>query len=296
MSKQLIFVIGVPYSGRTTWINKNLYNSEDSVVIDANDYPNLYVKSEKKDSSKLYEDTIEDSRKWCLEQVKLEMELESPPQKIILSLIACRPDRWREFIELAIEKEYELLFKFPSNKLLFYITKHNTSLEQFKFIDSKTLNRYPRDKKEIEKKNAKGQFETTVVDSNESSLLRYVVTETESAHSFYLSNRNTFFNDKTQLLAKINEHYKVVILSEVKKAEKKAKDTEREAEKKARDLEKELKKLEKDAVQEVQQEVQEVKEVVSEEVQQEVKEVVSEEVSEEVQVVQQVQYDNELSE
>ena len=246
MSKQLIFVIGAPYSGRTTWINKNLFKSEDTIIVDACAYPNLYVKSEKKDTSKLYEDTIEDSRKWCLEQVKTQMELETPPQKIILSLIACRPDRWREFIELAIAKKYELSFKFPSNKLLFYTTKHNTSLEQFKFIDSKTLNKYPRDKKEIERKNAKGQIETIIVDSNESSLLRHVVTETESAYAFYLSNRISFVTDKLQFLAKINEHYKIAIMSDIKKAERKVKEAQREAEKKAREEEKEAKKLAKE--------------------------------------------------
>lgn len=243
MSKQLIFVIGAPYSGRTTWINKNLYNQEDSVIIDANEYPNLYVKSEKKDIQKLYEDTIEDSRKWCLEQVKTQMELESPTQNIIITLIACRPDRWREFIELAIINEYELIFKFPTNKLLFYTTKHNTSIEQFKFIDLKSSNRYPRDKKEIDRKNSKGQYETVIVNLNESSLLRYIVSETESAHSFYLSNRNDFGKDKTQLLTKINEHYKVVILNDIKKIEKKAKEAEREAEKKIKEAEKEAKKI-----------------------------------------------------
>jgi hypothetical protein len=245
MSKQLIFVIGAPYSGRTTWVNKNLYKSEDSVIVDANNYPNLYVKSEKKDSSKLYEDTIEDSRKWSLEQVKTQMELETPTQRIILCLIACRPDRWREFIELARTNGYELVFKFPTNKLLFYATKHNTSMEQFKFIDTKTFAKYPRDKKEITKINSKGQNETVMVDSNESSLLRYVVTETESAYAFYLSNRKLFVEDSEKLLVKINEHYKLAIAGDIKKAEKKVKDAEREAEKKLKEAEKEAKKLAK---------------------------------------------------
>ncbi len=267
MSKQLIFVIGAPHSGRTTWINKNLYKPEDSVMVDAGLYPNLYVKSEKKDSSKLYDDTIEDSRKWCLEQVKLEMEKETPVQKIILSLIACRPDRWREFIQLAIDKEYELVFKFPSNQLLFYSTKHNTSLEQFKFIDLKSSHRYPKDKKEVERKNSKGVMETVMVDSNESSLLRYIVTETESAYAFYLSNRMGFGTDKAQLLTKINEYYKAAIQGEAKKAEKKAKDAEREAEKKAREAEKEAKRLAKE--EEKQRKAQEKIEVEQEQVEQE---------------------------
>ena len=246
MSKQLIFVIGSPYSGRTTWINNNLYKPEDSVIVDAESYSNLYVRSEKKDSAKLYEDTIDDSRKWCLIQVKEQMELETPPQKIILTLIACRPDRWREFISLAITNQYELVFKFPPNKLLFYTTKHNTSLEQYKFIDTKTISRYPRDKKEITRTNSKGHSETVMIDSFESTLLKYIVTETESAYAFYLSNRHEFGMDKEKLLQKINAHYKVTILGEIKKAEKKIKDIERETEKRARELEKEEKKLAKE--------------------------------------------------
>lgn len=246
MSKQLIFVIGAPSSGRSTWINKNIFNPVDSILVDANNYPDLYVKSDKKNAFILYEDTIDDSRKWCLEQVKTQMELETPVQKIILSLIACRPDRWREFIELAITNSYELVFKFPSNKLLFYSTKHNSSLEQFKFIDMKNSVRYPKDKKETMRNNVKGEMETMMIDTNESSLLRYIVTETESAYAFYLSNRNGFGVDKLQLLAKINEHYKSAIVGDSRKAEKKAKDAEREAEKKAKEAEREAKRIAKE--------------------------------------------------
>lgn len=239
MSKQLIFVIGAPSSGRSTWINKNLFNHVDSVLVDANNYPGLYVKSDKKNTSMLYEDTIEDSIKWCLEQVKTQMELETPVQKIILSLIACKPDRWREFIKLSITNSYELVFKFPSNKLLFYTTKHNTSIEQFKFIDEKNYTRYPKDKKEITRKNTKGEIETVMVETNVSSLLRHIVTETESAYAFYLSNYNGFGVDKEQLLEKINVHYKSAIASDVKRTEKKARDAERETEKKAKEAERE---------------------------------------------------------
>ena len=258
MSKQLIFVIGAPSSGRSTWIKKNLLNSADSVLVDANDYPELYVKSEKKNTAILYEDTIEDSRKWCLEQVKTQMELETPVQKIILSLIACRPDRWREFIELAIDNSYELVFKFPSNKLLFYTTRHSTSMEQFKFIDSKNSTRYPKDKKEITRKNAKGEIETLVIDTTESSLFRYVVTETESAYSFYLSNRNGFGDDKEQLLAKINSNYKSAIAGESKRAEKKAKDILKEEEKKAKEAEREARRVAREQEQNQEQDENEV--------------------------------------
>lgn len=246
MSKQLIFVIGAPSSGRSIWINKNLFNPADSVLIDANNYTGLYVRSEKKNASILYEDTIEDSRKWCLEQVKTQMELETPVQKIILSLIACRPDRWIEFIQLASTNSYDLVFKFPSNKLLFYSSKHNLSMEQFKFIDGKNSTRYPKDKKEITRKNSKDEIETVMIDTNESSLFRYIVSECESAYSFYLHNRVEFGVDKEQLINKINLHYKTVITGDAKRAEKKARDAEREAEKKEKEAERDAKRLAKE--------------------------------------------------
>jgi hypothetical protein len=244
MSKQLVFVIGAPNSGRTTWINKNLPSSSNSVLVDASTYPDLYVKSEKKETLKLFEDTIEDARKWCLEQVGTLMELETPPETIVLSLIGCRPDRWREFVELASSNEYELKFKFPTNKLLYYTTKHNTTMEQYKYIESKSIHKYPRDKKEVKKKSAKGESETIMMETNESTLLRQVVLEAESAYSFYLTNR-TLFGDKNKLLEKINEQYKAAIKGDIKRAEKKTRDAEREAEKKAKEAEREAKKQEK---------------------------------------------------
>lgn len=261
MEKQLIIVSGAPYSGRTTWINKN-YGSDDYVMVDACTYPNLYVKSEKNNTSKLFEDTIEDSRLWCLKQIKSLMEGEPKPEtekepeqetekepepepkakKIVLSLIACRPDRWREFIQLAISNNYELIFKFPTNKNLFYSTKHNTTMEQSKFIESKVIYRFPKDKKEVHKKNADGENEIVMIETKESSLLRQMIIETESAYAFYLQNKGLFAN-KDELLKKINEQYKSAIIGDIKRAEKKLRDAEREAEKKEKEAEKEIKRL-----------------------------------------------------
>lgn len=233
MSKQLIIVIGAPYSGRTTWINKN-YSSKNYVIIDANEYPNLYVKSERTNISKLFEDTIEDSRTWCLEHVKTLMEEETTNQNIVLSLIANRPDRWKEFIQLAIHNEYELVFKFPTNKNLFYQTRHNTSIEQSKFIESQVIKRYPKDKKEVNKKGKNGCYEYVTIETNESTLLRQTIIETESAYSFYLQNK-IFFANKEELIEKINEYYKKAIIGDIKRAEKKLRDSEKEQEKKERE-------------------------------------------------------------
>ena len=287
MSKQLIIVSGAPHSGRTTWINKN-YGSSDYVIIDAGTYPNLYVKSVKNNTPKLFEDTIEDSRIWCLEKVRLLMEGEKPTQtqqeeqqdeqqekqetqetqqekqetqetqqeeqqetqqeeqqetralRIVLNLIACRPDRWREFIQLAIKNEYEIIFKFPTNKHLFYSTRHNTSTEQARFIESKVISRFPKDKKEVYKKNDDGEDITDTVETKESSLLRHIIMEVESAYAFYLQNRR-FFTSREELLKKINEHYKNAIIGDIKRAEKKLRDAEKEAEKKAKKEEKLMK-------------------------------------------------------
>jgi hypothetical protein len=251
MTKQLFFVIGSPYSGRTTWINKNLYNTEETIIsVDANTFPNLYNKIELKDRPKISEESIEESRKWCLEEVKTYMTMEIPTQKIILSLIACRPDKWREFIQLAIDNEYEIMFKLPSNKLLYYSTRHNTTMEQYKFIESKIISRYPRDKKEINKKNSKNVNESIMKDTNESTLLKYIVTEAESANAFYLTNRMGLGTDKIKWLEKINEHYKIAILGEIKRTEKKIKDAEKIVEKAIQnakqEAEQEIKKLAKE--------------------------------------------------
>ena len=247
MLKQLIFVIGSPYSGRTTWINKNFPQSDNCVHIDANAYSGLYVKT-KDNTSKLSDDTIEESRLWCLEEVKSQMSVENPVQKIVLSLIACRPDRWREFIELAIGNDYEISFKTPTNKLLFYNSKHNNSKEQFKFIESKVISRYPKDVREVQKKGSTNPEEVEKKVLNESALLRYIVTETESAHAFYLSNRMSLGLDKEKWLNEINKNYKVVISNLVKRAEKKAekeaKASDREAKKLARENENEEKQVE----------------------------------------------------
>ena len=262
MSKQLIFVIGAPYSGRSTWVNKNLFNPNDSVHIDANSYSNLYTKS-KDNVLRLSEDSIEESRLWCLQEVKTQMEGETPTQKIVLSLIACRPDRWREFIQLAITNGYEISFKTPTNKFLFYYTKHNNSMEQFKFIESKVLYRYPRDTKEVQKKGSKNPEEVEKKVLNESALLKNVVTESESAHAFYLTNRTSLGTDKEKWLGEINKHYKVAISNLTKRAEKKA-------EKEAKTAEKEARKIAREA--EAEEEIK--KEVGAEEVEETVKVVV----------------------
>lgn len=227
MSKQLIFVSGVPNSGRTTWVNK-IYNGEGIKVVDASSYPSLYVEG------KLLNDTIEKSRLWCLEQVReLMTQTETQTNTIVLCLIACRPDRWREFIQLAIDNEYNTSFKFPTNKLLFYTTKHSNSMEQQKFIELSVITKYPRDTKQVKR----GLKETIEVETNESALLKYIITELQTAQAFYYSNK-LMFDDKSKLLNLINTQYKNVILSESKKEQKKIeKEAKKEAKREAQEAE-----------------------------------------------------------
>ena len=248
MSKQLIFVLGTPLSGRTTWIKKNLsvdgVFNESIQCIDANNFSNLYP------NSKISEESIELSRNWCLGEVRKLMEKETPVQKIVLCLIGCRPDRWRDFIQLAIDKDYEISFKFPSNKLLFYSTKHNSSQEQYKFLELNALSRYPRDKKEVKKNTSKNQLhhdEVVYKEINESTLFRYVVTEYESGYSFYLQNRMKLGLNKEEWLKVINEHYKSTISNDTKRLQKKAEREALDAEKAKIKAEKEARRLAREA-------------------------------------------------
>lgn len=245
MAKELIFVLGSPYSGRTTWINKNLFDLENSICIDANSFSDLYVKSDltSKEGAKITEESLEKARQWALSEVKAHMESENPTKRIILSLIGCRPDRWREFIQLAIDYEYEISFKNPSNKLFYYNTKHNTYLEQYKYIESKILYRYPRDKKPVQKKGSKNPDELTYKETNESTLLRNIVTEFESGYAFYINNRMNLGNDKSKWLDKINDNYKSAIANEIKKVQKKVEKELKEAEKARLQVEKETNKV-----------------------------------------------------
>ena len=243
MSKQLIFVLGSPFSGRTTWINKNLLSQPDdlNVCVDANNFSSLYT------NSKISDESIEASRQWCLKEVSRLMGGETPKQKIVLCLITCRADRWREFIQLAIKNEYEISFKFPSNKLLFYVTRHNSSMEQYKFIESKYISKYPRDKKVVKNHDSKNQDQIIYKDTNESTLLKNVVTEFESGYAFYLENRMKLDVDKEAWLKRINEHYKATITNEIKRIQKKTEKIAQEVEKANWKAEKEARKATKEA-------------------------------------------------
>lgn len=243
MTKQLIFVSGAPYSGRTTWIKKNLLidPNESTQCVDANDYQSLYT------NSKISEESVEESRQWCLEQVRKLMVTETPVQKIVLCLITCRADKWREFIQLAIDNQYEISFKFPSNKLLFYITKHNSTMEQLKFIESKNISKYPRDKKEVKRQDFKSKDKIVYKETNESSMFRNVVTEFESGYAFYLENRMKLGSDKVEWLKKINEYYKATIVNDIKRAQKKAEKKAEEEEKAKYRAEKETRRLAREA-------------------------------------------------
>lgn len=238
MSKELVFVLGAPFSGRTTWINKNLlFQDNSNVCVDANNYNSLYT------NSKLSEESIEASRLWCLEEVNKLMVADNSPNQIILCLIGCRPDRWREFIQLAINNSYEINFRVPPNKLLYYNTRHNTTMEQFKFLESKCLSRYPRDKKEVKKRGTQNSDGGVVYkDTNESTMFRYVVTEFESSLAFYQENRKVLGADNQKWLDKINSHYKVTITNEIKRLQKKAEKEVQENEKAQKKAEKEARK------------------------------------------------------
>lgn len=232
MSKKLIFVSGIPCSGRTKWITRNYLSEPSTVCVDANDYKSLYT------NSKLSDKSIEESRQWCLEQVKKNMSDEVPIRQILLCLISCRPDRWREFIQLAIDYDYEINFVFPSNKWLYEITRHNTTLEQVKYVESKCKIRFPKDIREI-RSNSKDE-ESAYVEINECTLFRNVITEFESAFAFFCSERMRLGTNKNDWLDKINQHYKETIHNEIKRIK-------RRDEKEAQDAERIKRRIEKEA-------------------------------------------------
>jgi predicted kinase len=202
MDKELIIVLGVPHSGRTTWINKTLQRTESYAIVDTNAFPELY------ENNKLSEETIEKSREWAITQVT--EHINNNVSRIVLSLINNRPDRWREFLQLAIDNGYKFVYHYPKYDLLFYSNRFYNSIDQTAFIKSKVLSRYPRDKKE--NKSEQQNTKTPPRELQESTLLKWVITEFQSSYSYIVTNKNAFGSDPSKWLNGINEQYKSVII------------------------------------------------------------------------------------
>ncbi len=148
MSKELFVVIGLPNSGRTTWINKT-YTGENTVVIDETAYPKLYKEG------RLQENEFFNSKDWVQTQVKEQMEKENPTGRIVVVPLQTRPDHWLGLLELAKTHEYKFTPIRPTHGSFYYKTNlFGNMFEQIESIKKSTVNRFPKvvkDKKKVNK-------------------------------------------------------------------------------------------------------------------------------------------------
>ncbi len=218
MSKQLIISVGIPYSGRTTWLNKT-YNQEGTVFV-LEDKFDGFLKDGKVQESVFFE-----SLDWVTSQVKQLMEAETPCTHIVVSYFQSRPDHWKEVLELAVAHGYTLTVVHPKNGYLYYPTnKFGRNQEQVDWVKKMTMSRFPRVVKD--KKKVKTEDEEEKENPN---LYNNIVVEFMSALAFIMQNNNECNSDPKKWVEKINAQYKPVITRiALEKSRKKA-----EAEKQA---------------------------------------------------------------
>ena len=227
MSKELVIVIGIPYSGRTTWVNKN-YTSDTTKVVEESCYEKFYK------DGKVQENEFYNSFDWVNIQVKELME--SSTERIIYLPYQCRPDHWLDILNFAKTFEYKVTLVKPKNGILYYSSnKLGTSIEQINWIQKVTENRFP---KMIKEKNKSTDEEEVKENLN---LYNNIVNEFQSALAFILQNKN-IGNEPEKIIGLIENQFKPVIqrfqqtrtnflLIQTKEAEKAAKIV-REAEEK----------------------------------------------------------------
>lgn len=232
MSKELIIVIGLPYSGRTTWINKK-YTEENTFVLEESTYEKFYK------DGKVQESEFYNSLDWVTAQITKLME--GSIEQIVFLPYQCRPDRWIDILKLAKTHEYKITFVKPTNGSLYYSSsKLGTSREQISWIQKSTINRFPKFSKEKKKV---GEDEEEKENFN---LYNNIVLEFQSAQAFLLQNRGNI-TDLDKLILLIENQFKPAMLriqqtkanivaKQIKDAEKiakQAKDAEDKAAKEA---------------------------------------------------------------
>jgi predicted kinase len=243
MSKELIIVIGIPHSGRSTWINKT-YIDEETVVIDENDFEGLYK------NKKIQESFFFNSNEWVANSVKKVMEeLKSP--RIVVSLLQSRPDHWRDILQHAVANEYNLSIVIPKYDYYYYCnTRLSGAREQVSASQKTTSTIYPKtskiklatDDEEAEKENI--------------NLYTNIITEFQSALAFYFQNKAKCLNDTQKWLDVIESQFKnnfvKAIANKAALALKATKEAEKEAQRLAKEAEKEAQRLAKEAEKEAQ--------------------------------------------
>jgi hypothetical protein len=200
MSKELVISVGVPYSGRTTWLNKN-YNVEGTVIIEEDKFEGLMK------DGKVQEKNFFLSNEWVTSQVQQLMESETPCPRIVVSFYQSRPDHWRGVLELVIKHEYSLTLVYPKNGYLYYLSnKFGRNQEQVDWIKTATMSRFPKkvkDKKKVKTEEEEERENYYTYDN--------IVTEYMSANAFIIQYRAQCGTDPKKWLETITQYYKPVI-------------------------------------------------------------------------------------
>ncbi len=201
MSKELVISVGIPYSGRTSWLNKT-YSQEGTVIIEEDKYEGMMK------DGKVQEKNFYLSNEWVTSQVKQLMEAETPCARIVVSYFQSRPDHWLSVLKLAIEHEYTLTVVIPKNGYLYYPSnKFGRNQEQVEWIQRTTIGRFPR----VSKEKKKSKTEDEEEEKENPNLYSNIVTEYMSAYAFILQNRNECQSDSKKWFSSISSHYKSVI-------------------------------------------------------------------------------------
>ncbi len=246
MSKELIISIGIPYSGRTTWLNKT-YSQEGTVIIEEDKFTGLMK------DGKVQESAFTLSNNWVTSEVKKLMESETPCERIVVSFYLSRPDHWRNVLALAVEHKYTVTIVNPKNGYLYYPSnKFGRNQEQLEWVKKSTISRFPKynreKKKTADEEEVKENF----------NLYDNIAVEYMSAFHFYGQHKSTCETDPKKWLDQITIYYKPVITrteierqqrekEEKRQAELKAKQEKAKAEIEAKKAQIEAKKAELDA-------------------------------------------------
>lgn len=201
MSKELVISVGIPYSGRSSWLNKT-YSQEGTVIIEEDKYEEMFK------NGKVQEKNFTLSNEWVTSNVKKLMEAETPCTRIVVSYFQSRPDHWLSVLKLAIEHEYTLTVVNPKNGYLYYPTnKFGRTQEQVDWIQRVTVNRFPR----VSKDKKKVKTEEEEEEKENPNLYNNIVTEYMSAYAFILQNKGECQTDAKKWFSNISSHYKPVI-------------------------------------------------------------------------------------
>ena len=225
MSKELVIATGIPYSGRTTWINKK-YCSEGTVIIEEDKFEGMMK------DGKVQESVFLDSNAWITTQVKQLMESETPCARIVVSYLQSRPDHWKEVLELAVAQGYSLTLEYPKNGYLYYASnKFGRNQEQIEWVKKATVGRFPKPSKD-KKKEKKADEEEIKENPN---LYENIVTEYMSAYAFILQHKTECGTDPKKWLGHIESNYKAVIIRTVQERKQRADNAAKQAAIKAKE-------------------------------------------------------------